>query len=140
MQTSPFELPPRLAAVSRGGALILPLADLLTTYCCKGLKRGSFCTVPLSQIEHLFQLHILLTFLFSSFVRCRLASPCLLPSATCLPLLSESPLFPSFSLLPGGRQRHEHIVPGCSPQGSLTRLVIAIAAFPCITRTTGTVP
>lgn len=48
--------------------------------------------------------------------------------------------FFSLSLLPGGRQRHECIVPGRSLWGSLTRLIIAIAAFPCITRTTGTVP
>lgn len=65
-----------------------PLSRLFTTCFCKGLKRGSVCTIPLSQIEHLFQLFILLIFLFSSFVWCLLASPCLLPSATCLPLLS----------------------------------------------------
>lgn len=66
------------------------------------------------------------------------------PAASPVPPACLSPLsllcFFSLSLLPGGRRHHEHIVPGCSPSGLLTWFIIAIAAFPCITRTTGTVP
>lgn len=86
LKISPFELLTHLAAASQGGKLILSQADLLTTYCCKGLKCGSFSSVPLAQIEHLFELHILLTFLFSSFVRRCLAPTCRLPGATCFSL------------------------------------------------------
>lgn len=120
LETSPFELLTHLAAASQGGELILSQADLLTTYCCKGLNRGSFSSILLAQMEHLFQLHILLTFLFSSFVCRCLASTCLLPSATCLPLCLRLLCSCPLSLLPEEGSTEGCIVPGCSPGAFLT--------------------